>query len=418
MKKTGPLLLAFFSLLILSAIPIFYKFNIIPSSLALDELEFAHLTMLLKNSPYVVYSTYATGHATLYFYILLSFFTMFGVSEFILRLPAALFGWVNGVVMFFILYSMFKYSKTVGSPAGRILLIILGTLLFIFCRWQFQFARFAFETTFLQMLELVSLIFFIFFLKNKKLLYICISALFAGLCFHSYIPGRIFFLVPLIGLLLYVKKDAWKYAALFLLVWAVVISPLQIYLLQNPDIRIQQQSYLSNGKLDIVKKLNYFGQNIVSTAGMFAIRGDVNGRHNYPNKPALNASILLLSLLGMWYAYTGRVPFSGLFLIYFVVALIPTLFTYPHENPNMLRTATAVPSIIFFATLGIANIVDWFEKRSRRTVGIVLSVLLVVFSILYDVRTYFHFQSEVFKESFEIKGDLNDHLNQSARPSL
>src|SRR3989338_3812508 len=98
MKKVIPIII----LTIISALFIFYRFVDIPKYLAFDEVEFAKLALSLQNRPYTPYSSLATGHSTLYFYILLASLKTFGINVFALRFPAAIFG-ILSVMMFYLI---------------------------------------------------------------------------------------------------------------------------------------------------------------------------------------------------------------------------------------------------------------------------------------------------------------------------
>src|SRR3989338_6050181 len=98
MKKFLPIVL----LTIISAFLIFYRFPAIPKYLAYDEVEFTKLALSLDNKPYAPYSQLATGHSTLYFYILLASLKTFGINVFALRFPAAIFG-ILSVMMFYLI---------------------------------------------------------------------------------------------------------------------------------------------------------------------------------------------------------------------------------------------------------------------------------------------------------------------------
>ena len=103
MKKTIPIII----LTLISAFLIFYRFTDIPKYLAFDEVEFAKLALSLQNKPYTPYSTLATGHSTLYFYILLTSLKTFGINTFALRFPAAIFG-ILSVIMFYLVIKELK----------------------------------------------------------------------------------------------------------------------------------------------------------------------------------------------------------------------------------------------------------------------------------------------------------------------
>ena len=107
MKKIAPIII----LTILSALFIFYRFNDIPKNLSFDEVEFAKLALSLQNKPYTPYSSLATGHSTLYFYIILFSLKTFGINVFALRFPAAIFGILSVIMFYLIMQKVFKQQK-------------------------------------------------------------------------------------------------------------------------------------------------------------------------------------------------------------------------------------------------------------------------------------------------------------------
>jgi len=190
--------------------------------------------------------------------------------------------------------------------------------------------------------------------------------------------------------------------------------PLSFYLIRNPDIRVNQQSFLTNNSVSITNKFSYLGQNIVKTALMFNVRGDVNGRHNYPLKSALNPLIGILFLVGLIVGIHQRQNKTNqLFLIYFIISLIPTLLTYPHENPHMLRTFTVIPSIVYFIVLGLQWLTKFIPNQYRK-ISIYIVFMLLILSAIYEIRTYFYYQNQVFKQAFEIKKDISQVIEKDS----
>ena len=413
MKKFLPIIL----LTIISAFLIFYRLTEIPKNLSFDEVEFTKLALSLSDKPYIAYSQLATGHSTLYFYILLVSLKTFGINTFALRLPAAIFGILSIIIFYLILEIIFKKDKILNTYY-----LILTTLIFLTSHWFLNFARFSFEATFLLFLELVSIFFLISFWRDKQSqnIFLLISGLFSGLSFLSYTPGRIFFLLPLSFLALQTLRTLKLYKlAYFLIPFIIMITPLSNYLLTNKDTRIDQQFFLKNKEMTINEKVNGLWKNISSTALMFNIKGDVNGRHNYPNKPALNPILGILFLIGLISITTNYKLFNHrsldedgrttnyFFLFYFLISLFPALMTYPWENPNMLRTYTALPSVIYFIGNGIyylGTIVQRLLLKSKWKYLILNTFyLILVLSCFYELRTYFKYQSTVFNQAFEIK---------------
>ncbi|MDO8610845.1 MAG: glycosyltransferase family 39 protein [bacterium] len=428
-----------FILLVISISIIFYQFPHLPKNLSVDEVEFAKLALSLKNSPYVPYSTLATGHSTLYFYTILASFNTFGINNFALRFPSALFS-VLSVLVFYFLCKLLFNSK-LPTILYQLLPLILS-ILFTTSRWYFNFARFSFEATFLIFLELVSLYFIFSWLvhpqggKLKNTLLI-LTGVFAGLAYNSYTPGRIFVLVPLFVILItfisnkkmhfknlfnrsnFLNFINFKTLLTFLIPFIIIIIPLTIYISLHKDDRFDKQFYPKNTEMKLSEKINFFTTNIIYIAKEFNIRGDINGRHNYPGKPALNPILGLLFIAGL--ILTIKSVFSKdsseksfnkyvniTFLIYFIIALIPATLTYPWENPNMLRTFTVIPSIIYF----VGNSIEWIHTRFIKKIKILPLFILVFLTIscVYEIRTYFVYQSQVFKDAFDARGNLQNNL--------
>ena len=433
---------------IISLFVVFYQSLNIPKNTTFDEIEFAKLALQLQKTPYTPYSLYATGHATLYFYIILASFKLFGVSLFSLRLPAALFGILCPIVFYFMMKRIFQNgflssSRRRGSSLDSLLrgndtwIPFLLSFIFITLRWYFNFARFGFEVTFLLFLELMSLLFIFFFAEKKQVRYLIFSAIFAGLAYNSYQPGRVFVLVPFFFLVTKILinnviptkvgihqsllnrfriKSGMTILQYFLIPFIIFILPLTIYLNLHKDTRFYQQFYPDNHEMSLQEKKDFFVRNFISTTGIFLIKGDVNGRHNYPNKPALNPIVGTLFILGLIISiFQIKNKYNQLFLLWFILSLAPTLVTYPWENPNMLRTFTVIPSVIYFVGLTIKTIANLQISQQHKFKKILFLgiILLILISSLYELRTYFIHQSTVFQEAFEAERPLNSYLKGS-----
>lgn len=401
MKKILPVTIV----LIIASFLIFFKYDQIPKGLAHDENELARTAFSLEKKPYTPYTTVADGHGTPYFYALLLSFKLFGVNQFALRLPSRIFGILNILLFYLILRLVFNKEKLLTTNHW-----LLATLLFLTSHWYLHFTRIALETPFLLFLELASLYFILHTVKKPVAPCVLLSAIFSGLAFNSYQPGRIFFIVPLLVLL--VKKVNWRSIVYFLVIFAIMIFPMSFYLITHPgnDIRIDQQFFLKNTELSIDKKIKFLSSNIQTTSLMFFTNGDINGQHNYSGKPALNPVLAMFFTIGLFLALFNLKEFSNkLFLFYFFIAIIPTILTYPWENPNMLRTYTALPSIVYFIGLTFLEIYRLIKKKYKKYlfIFIYLSSALYLLSSIYELRTYFKYQRLVFKQAFDKPDNLN-----------
>jgi len=370
----------FSSLLIIAitALVIFWQFPKIPQRLAFDEIEFTRLALKLQNN-LTIYSADATGHATPYFYLLLSSLKTFGISTFALRLPAAIFGLFNPLLFYFVL--RFYFGKRSA---------LLGSLIFATLHWVFQFARFAFEGTYLLFFELLAIYNLLAYHKTKRFINFALMVVATILAFYSYLPGRIFFLIPLSFLVW--QKTPLKIIGWYLGIFLVFALPLLIAS-GTVENRISSLTYISQ-PLPISQKVTYFIDNISKNLLMFNFHGDINGRHNYPGKPALNPFLGILFWVGLYFGIKDR-PKYRLFLLWMVLSIVATLFTYPTENPHFLRTYTLTVGVAFFISLALEK--AW---PKRRLLGYTL-IGLIFLSGIYEIRTYFKYQKKVFMSAFE-----------------
>ncbi len=374
----------------------FYAFNKIPQNIAYDEILFGKLALSLDKQPYTLFTSFADGHATPYFYIMLASFKLFGINNFALRLPAALSGFIGVFVFYGIAKLVFKDKRLYFLPIS----FIVG-ILFTCLRWRINFVRFSFEMPYLLLIELLSTYYMFRFIDISKTKFLVFSGIFAGLAFHSYQPGRIFFLAPLVYLIY--RQVNIKHLLSYIASFALIALPLMVYLFMNPgsDGRVNDLNYMQNTSLSVSQKANYLVSNVGKTIGMFFYKGDANGRHNFPYKSALNPLLGVLFMLGSVITFWNlkRKPnHDFFFIVYFIISLIPALLTIPSENPHMLRTYTVIPSVVIF----IGGLYSIFKNSKHHRFMTLLITLIIFAGCLYDIRTYFVFQSRVMRNSFEV----------------
>ncbi len=395
-KKLYEVFVLVLSIIFSSAI-ILWDFPNTPKNLDFDEVEFARLALDLEGKPYTPYHPYATGHTTLYYYIILLSFKIFGITNFALRFPSALFGIIAAASLVF-LVKEFDINKKLKTK-----LILFLPLFLASTRWFFNFARFGYEATFLLSLEILSLSFLFSYINKDSKKALIASGIFTALAYNSYAAGRIFFLLPGIILTMQVLKTR-KYQDL--LVWSssflILTLPLNMYFItQGTDKRAVQQIFFLDPNLNMQEKISFLYQNIKKYILMFFYKGDINGRHNYPGKPALSPIQIPLLLSGtallIKKAKELKQPILT-FLLWSIISLIPPVLTYPWENPNMLRSFTILPSLSFIFSLGVFAIHD-ITKKFKANIWTLFTLILLA-NTFYELRTYYVFQKPIFSQAF------------------
>ena len=146
----------------------------------------------------ILFRSYGEWKSPVYIYLLIPFIKIFGLNEWGVRLPAALFG-VLTVYLTYVLATRL-YSRRVGLLAAFFLAV---------SPWHLMLSRPAFEAGVALALILAGLLSFLKSIEKKPLtfnLYTCISATAFGLSLHTYHSAKI--VVPL--LILYI---GWVYRA-------------------------------------------------------------------------------------------------------------------------------------------------------------------------------------------------------------
>ena len=404
MKK----ILFVFFLLLGSAISIvFYQFPSLPSSLASDEVAFARLALSLEHASYTPYSPLATGHTTLYFYLILLSFKLFGITSFALRFPSALFAIGSTALMYVLIHQIIEPKKNKESY----LVPFLITMAFFTSHWFLTFARYSFEATFLLFLELTTVISLFSLWKKPRIITAVLVGVFTGLTFNSYTPGRLFAIfIIFVILFLFIKTSKLYFRKIYILAGILSIIcmlPLSFYFFSYPDIRVQQLMFATDPNMTVVQKISSGFENIIKIAGMFFFRGDMNGRHNYPGKPALNPLLFMFFISGFFLAIRNISNKKNLFMIgLFIISLLPSLLTYPWENPSMLRTIGTLIPIFVFCSFTL----QFMLKNIKIPVSIlkIIISICILISCIYELRTYFIYQQVVFMDAFEEKQKLEN----------
>jgi hypothetical protein len=116
----------------------------------------------------------------------------------------------------------------------------------------------------------------------------------------------------------------------------------------------------------------------------------------------------LILAIRSWKNLTNQV-----FILYFGISLFPTLLTLPWENPNMLRTCTVIPSIIYFSVLSLKfikeKVIQYFQSVPVIYVYLFI-MMLVMLSALYDLRTYHKYHSMIVYQTFPIMMPLEQAI--------
>lgn len=217
-----------------------------------------------------------------------------------------------------------------------------------------------------------------------------LAGLLYGLTFHTYTASRItpFALALVVIYLVAIKKEGrrlWPGGLWFALGAALTAAPLIIYALNNPDAyftRTTQTAALSGGLAHLLGQM-------VSTAGMFFVRGDSYPRHNALSRPFFDPLLAVWFVWGLWVLWRERRETRSAFIVVWLAVTAQTTMLSV-DPPHFLRTTPMFPLLVVVPAVGLDAAYSALRKRVQRPLwsGLALVGALVI-SLAFTVRAYF-----------------------------
>jgi len=345
-----------------------------------------------------------------------------------LRLPSAIFGILTVLGMYFLTKELFNrsdlFEKNVSegerdcssSKIKPSAIALLSSFLLSVSFWHINFSRIGFRA----IMAPFFLVWGIYFLlkairlaKEKISLKYCVlnsifSGIFYGLGFYSYISYRatpLIILCVMVIFLIKAKKENWlkhfRIAAFTFIAFTVLVTmPLNIHFLNNPQDFLGRTNQISIFSSETpVKDLSI---NIIKTAGMFNISGDLNWRHNISGNPLLFWPIGIIFLIGLILSLRslatksdnpaslpsslldkrGELKTATIILLTWLGAAAAPVVISNEGLPHALRAILMAPPIIIISGLGGMWLFRQFEGKIQvsklKTTALMILALIAV----------------------------------------
>ena len=349
-----------------------------------------------------------------YHYLAIPFVAIFGLSEFAVRLPAALFASFSVIAIYFLVLELFEKRFTAS----------LAALLLAILPWDINISRASSEAVIATFFVLVGVLFFIKFVKQKKFSaqFLLISTLCFLVSFFFYHAHRFFVpaFFPLMATVSYfvykpVRKKKLAILSVFLILIVSVVLFLSVGrgsgrvanvgLMSIPGGTSQlKQAMDEEGTLNPLinrsynNKLFYFGR-FFATFYTQHLSGDFLFVNNgYPirykmlhtgNLYIIMAPFLLLGIAKL--LSDGIFSKKYLYLIpvgWLLIAPIPAGLTW-EDLPNVIRSSLLIPALVMICSFGFVETLGLVKNRNIR-IGIILICGVILFhNFLYFHHNYF-----------------------------
>ena len=404
--KKNIYLIFFVLILLFSTFLRFYKLGINPPSLDWDEASIGYNAYSLLKTGADEYGnklpldirSFDDYKPPVYIYLDVPSVWAFGLNEFGVRFPAALFGVLSVAVLYFLVKELFNdWDKDKKEKLALISAFFLGV-----SPWHLQFSRAAFEGNVGLFFFMLGLLLFLRGLKNPKLAILSVISFSLSIySYHSFLLiAPLFFLVLVIFFWKEMLMDK-KYYFLALLIGAIFAFPVflsftstsgsssrfsMVSLFASPNIlttSIKELEYdKSHGDfigeafhnrrvvyfLDTAKA--YFDQ---WNPDFLFFHGDGGRQHHAVDMGMLYLWDFPFILIGIYYLFKNKTKRNLLVAVVFLLAPLPAAVST--GTPHPVRAIAMVPGFVIFASLGAYFVFLDGKKRAKKillTVGIIL----------------------------------------------
>jgi 4-amino-4-deoxy-L-arabinose transferase-like glycosyltransferase len=368
----------------------FYQLGQVPSGFVNDEAAFGYNAYSLiktgkdefgKAWP-IVFRSFGEGKMPVYFYLTIPSILLFGLTEFAVRLPSALFGSLTVLLAYFLVKEISK-SKQKLWP-------LLSALILATMPWHIHFSRAAFEANVsLFLITLASLL----FLRKR----FTSSIIAFTLATFTYSAAIIFIPLWLIYLFLRTKQ---KIILLVFLPWLLLLilqvgssrfSGISVFNSQSGVMQRLEEKYREtrNQPLWLTRALHNkpmeftwdIAKRYVShfDSDFLFFQGDPNRpRYRSPDTGQLLWLSLPFFFLGLYFLAKNK---HWLILVWLLLAPLPSAITF--ETPSAIRSILMILPLAVAIALGVSVTIKRFPRLSF------LLALLFGINLLVYLDAYF-----------------------------
>lgn len=367
--------------------------------------------------------SWGSGQNALYSYLCMPFIALFGLNEFSIRLPMALFGCITLIVIYFLSKSIFNINTT-----------MIITFFFAICPWHILKSRWALESNIFPDMILLSAFFLSLYIKKKRKRYIFIASLILGLSAYSY--GTSYLFIPvfaIITVIILIKKRQIDLKTLFLSISIAFITALPILLfviintfdmeqmklffLTIPKLNVSRHMEISSVFSDDFVKETY--SNFIETMSILVNQNDGliwNGIEFYGTTYVVSLPFTVIGIYAFFskkmkctFVSTGNscddLSDSVISIInsWFIAAIIVSIMVYPNIN----RINIVWIPIAIYTGAGLAFIINNVKE---------LRVLLVSFycvlCVLFTKKYFGEFEEDIKTQFFYSLSDAITDANK------
>lgn len=404
----------------------FYNLSINPPALTWDEASWGYNAYSLgrtgqdefgKFLPMTFLESFGDFKPPVYAFLDVLPVKLFGLNEFAIRLPSAMFGSLTVLLTYFLVLQIFYSSKR------KTILALSSAFILAISPWHILLSRAAFEANIATFFIILGVtLFFYTTSKKENMKYFFFPLLCFILAMNTFNTSRVF--LPILVLLLFFSERKvilknWKLSLLGIIPALLISIPLILFLV-TPQARLRYEEVNIFSDVSVIKRVNQEIENDQNSLYSKVIHnrrfayGVEYLRHYFDN---LNPSFLFItgdgnpkfSVQNVGELYIWEAPFLvlGLLLlfrkregkwyvipIWLFVGIMPAATA--RETPHALRIETALPMFQILTAYGLVYFAKYVSGFRFQVLGIRLKYLvysllsaLVLSTLIFFLHSYF-----------------------------
>lgn len=410
-------------ILVIGATLRLWQLGAVPSSIDWDEASLGYNAYSIsetgkdeygKTLP-VVLRSFNDYKPALYAYLIIPSYKIFGLNEFSIRLPSAIFGILTLISVYFLIRKLFNKES----------IALLTMFLLAISPWHIQFSRIAFESNVGLALNIFAATFFLYGLKKHWML--IFAAIFAGLSVHTYQSDRVFTPLFVLGMMIIYLKPLMivpkKYLAFSISAGIIVVLPLIVLILtdSNALLRAKGTSIFSdnvsllqdNAKRNEfnIESGNRLGEVLDNRRVVYVktiidgylshyspnwlLRGDI-ARHHAPEMGLIYIWEFPFILIGIYMLAFSKLNKKTKYFIFFWFLLTPIPASITTGVPHAVRTLNFLPTWQIFTALGLITVYGAVSSIRYSIFNIKLKHLIFIFYILFFIFNFIYYLNQYF----------------------
>lgn len=371
-----------------------------------------------------------------YAYLTIIPIKLFGLNEFAVRFPSALFGTLTVLVTYFLVLELFNYYKNKADKM-TVRTALTAAFFLAISPWHINLSRAAFEAN-ISSFFIISGIFFFLYAIRRNILFLTFSVVFFVLSFYTFNTARIVTPLLVVVLCFFHIKELFRHkniVIISMLIGIVLLAPLIPFLL-SPQAKLRFKEVNIFSDISIIERTNEqislnknaWWSRIVNnrrfaygveylkhyldnfSPGFLFVTGDGNPKFSTQDLGQLYLWEIPFLITGLLLIIRYRENKWWLLPAWILIGVIPAATA--RETPHALRIETIIPTTQILTAFGLMHFISGIQNiiriyRYKRLSFVIYKMLIITIaavialSLVYYLHGYYVFYPKEYSGEWQ-----------------